>query len=80
LPLLLPRTFKENGENRLELYVVCEIPSNVLCAAEFAQFLVEQGIDSISLNPDAVLRTTQKILEMEALLSPSATGNTRSNA
>ncbi len=24
---------------------------------EFAQFLVEQGIDSISLNPDSVLKT-----------------------
>lgn len=32
---------------------------------EFAQFLVEQGIDSISLNPDAVLKTPVKILEME---------------
>jgi pyruvate, water dikinase len=32
---------------------------------EFAQFLVEQGIDSISLNPDAVLKTTIKILEAE---------------
>ena len=36
---------------------------------EFAQFLVEQGIDSISLNPDAVLKTTTKILEMEHPLS-----------
>ncbi len=35
---------------------------------EFAQFLVEQGIDSISLNPDAVMRTTVKILEMEQRL------------
>ncbi len=35
---------------------------------EFAQFLVEQGIDSISLNPDAVLKTTVKILEMEQAL------------
>jgi pyruvate,water dikinase len=32
---------------------------------EFAQFLVEQGIDSISLNPDAVLKTTMAILDME---------------
>lgn len=38
---------------------------------EFAQFLVEQGIDSISLNPDAVPRTTLKILEIEA--SPALT-------
>ena len=33
---------------------------------EFARFLVEQGIDSISLNPDAVLRTTLSIQELEA--------------
>lgn len=126
------------GENGLELYVMCEIPSNVIAAKEFAeifdgfsigsndltqltlgvdrdseivahvfdernpavmrfiaqaidtvkqagrkigicgqapsdypefaQFLVERGIDSISLNPDAVLKTTVKIAEMEARL------------
>lgn len=33
---------------------------------DFAAFLVELGIDSISLNPDAVLKTTLRILEMEA--------------
>ncbi len=33
---------------------------------EFAQFLVEQGIDSISLNPDTVLKTTLAILDTEA--------------
>ena len=38
---------------------------------DFAAFLVELDIDSISLNPDAVLKTTLKILEMEA--SPAAT-------
>jgi pyruvate,water dikinase len=32
---------------------------------EFAQFLVEQRIDSISLNPDTVLKTTLAILEKE---------------
>lgn len=36
---------------------------------EFAQFLVQQGIDSISLNPDAVLKTTLKIAEMEQRLA-----------
>jgi pyruvate,water dikinase len=125
------------GVNGLEIYVMCEIPSNVIAAAEFArifdgfsigsndltqltlgvdrdseivahifseqdpavmsaiasaigtvkasgrkiglcgqapsdypefaQFLVEQGIDSISLNPDAVLKTTLKVLEVEEL-------------
>lgn len=33
---------------------------------EFAQFLVEQGIDSLSLNPDAVLKTRLRIRELEA--------------
>jgi len=32
---------------------------------DFAQFLVEQGIDSISLNPDSVMRTIPKILAIE---------------
>ena len=124
------------GENGLEVYVMCEIPSNVILAEEFAEifdgfsigsndltqlvlgvdrdseivahifdernpavmkmiaaviqtakrkgrkigicgqapsdypefaeFLVEQGIDSISLNPDTVLKTTLQILETES--------------
>jgi len=33
---------------------------------DLAQFLVEQGIDSISLNPDTVMKTTVAILEEEA--------------
>ena len=32
---------------------------------EFATFLVEQGIDSISLIPDTILRTTAAIIEVE---------------
>ncbi len=132
----------KRGENGLEVYVMCEIPSNVILAEEFAEvfdgfsigsndltqlvlgvdrdseivahifdernaavttmiasviraakakgrkigicgqapsdypefakFLVEQGIDSISLNPDAVLRTTLSILELEASLAKDA--------
>ena len=37
---------------------------------EFARFLVERRIDSISLDPDAVLRTTLGILELEAAALP----------
>ena len=33
---------------------------------EFARFLVEQGIDSISLNPDSVLKTMLEIASVEA--------------
>ncbi len=36
---------------------------------EFAAFLVEQGIDSISINPDAVMATTRSVLEMEEKLA-----------
>lgn len=36
---------------------------------EFAEFLVRQGIDSISLNPDTVLKTRLKIAEVEKNLS-----------
>ena len=36
---------------------------------EFAQFLVEQGIDSISLNPDSVIATTLAIAAIEQTLS-----------
>jgi len=32
---------------------------------EFAHFLVKEGINSISLNPDTVLKTTKKIVEFE---------------
>ena len=32
---------------------------------EFAEFLVSQGIDSISLNPDSVLKTRIKVAECE---------------
>jgi pyruvate, water dikinase len=35
---------------------------------EFAQFLVEQGIDSISLNPDSVLKTLLTVAKTEASL------------
>ncbi|MDI1314750.1 phosphoenolpyruvate synthase [Prosthecobacter sp.] len=128
----------KRGENGLEIYVMCEIPSNVILAEEFgdifdgfsigsndltqlilgvdrdseivapifdernaavkkmiaqviatcrakgrkigicgqapsdypefAQFLVEQGIDSISLIPDTVMKTTLAILETEKTL------------
>jgi len=128
----------ERGKNGLEVYVMCEIPSNVILAdqfseifdgfsigsndltqltlgldrdssvvahlfdekneavkrmihmviqtahkhnrpvgicgqapsdyPEFAQFLVSEGIDSMSLNPDSVMKTTLSVLEMEKKL------------
>lgn len=128
----------KRGENKLEVYVMCEIPSNVILASEFckifdgfsigsndltqltmgidrdsqlvshiynerdlsvktlvsqviriakknkrkigicgqapsdfpdfAQFLVREGIDSISLNPDTVIKTTIDISALERRL------------
>lgn len=41
---------------------------------EFARFLVQCGIDSISLNPDSVIKTTEEILEMERQTAPRLKG------
>ncbi len=35
---------------------------------EFAEFLVKEGIDSMSLNPDSVMKITLKVVEMERSL------------
>ncbi len=133
----------ERGKDGLEVYVMCEIPSNVICAEEFAEifdgfsigsndltqltlgvdrdseivahvfderdlavkrlittvigaarsahrkigicgqapsdypefaeFLIREGIDSISLIPDAVIKATARILQLEQSLSQSGT-------
>jgi len=36
---------------------------------EFAEFLVEQGIESISLNPDSIIKTTMAVVKKEKSLS-----------
>jgi pyruvate, water dikinase len=41
---------------------------------EMAEFLVELGIDSISLNPDTVIKTTESILELEERLGRAPRG------
>ena len=38
---------------------------------EFARFLVEQGIDSISFNPDALLKGIENILNAEKSVAAS---------
>jgi pyruvate,water dikinase len=35
---------------------------------EFAEFLVKEGINSISLNPDSVMANTLKVIEIEKQL------------
>ena len=50
---------KEKGK---KVGICGQAPSDFL---DFAEFLVEQGIDSISLNPDSVLKTMIAVAEME---------------
>jgi pyruvate,water dikinase len=61
------RTVKAKGR---KIGICGQAPSDY---PEFAQFLVEQGIDSISLNPDAVLKTTLAIADMEQRLNKAQT-------
>jgi pyruvate, water dikinase len=53
-------TFKANGR---KIGICGQAPSDY---PEFARFLVEQGIDSISLNPDSVIKTRLEIAKVEA--------------
>ncbi|QIR40571.1 phosphoenolpyruvate synthase [Tolypothrix sp. PCC 7910] len=54
------QTVKQHGR---KIGICGQAPSDY---PEFARFLVEQGIDSISLNPDSVLKTLLEIANAEA--------------
>lgn len=49
-------------EHHCKIGICGQAPSDY---PEFAEFLVNEGIDSISLNPDTVLKTTVAVLESE---------------
>lgn len=57
------RTVKAAGK---KIGICGQAPSDY---PEFAEFLIRQGIDSISLNPDAVVRTTHRVLATERELA-----------
>ena len=58
--------------NRIHSGLCGQAPSDY---PDMAEYLVEIGIDSISLNPDTVIKTTRTILELEQRLgrAPRAT-------
>ena len=58
-------TVAHNHEPRRKVGICGQAPSDF---PEFAEFLVECGIDSISLNPDTVIKTRLKIAETEKRL------------
>lgn len=52
-------------KNKVKIGICGQAPSDF---PDFAEFLVRNGIDSISLNPDSVLKTTLRVLEVEKKL------------
>jgi len=56
---MIAQVIKVCHEKHRKIGICGQAPSDY---PEFAQFLVEQGIDSISLYPDTVLKTSLAIL------------------
>ncbi|MDD4271629.1 MAG: phosphoenolpyruvate synthase [Patescibacteria group bacterium] len=59
---LIKQVIEVSKKTKTKIGICGQAPSDF---PEFAQFLVECGIDSISLNPDTVIKTTMAILETE---------------
>ena len=65
------------GENGLELYLMAEIPSNIILADQFAKHITGfsigsndltqliLGLDTISVTPDTIIKTIKAIGEVE---------------
>jgi pyruvate,water dikinase len=59
---LIRETIHAAKRNNIKVGLCGQAPSDI---PEFAQFLVEEGIDSISFNPDAIIKGIQNILATE---------------
>jgi len=59
---LIRETIHAAKRNNIKVGLCGQAPSDI---PEFAQFLVEEGIDSISFNPDALIRGIENILVAE---------------
>jgi pyruvate,water dikinase len=59
---MISEVIKKAKENKRKIGICGQAPSDF---PDFAQFLVREGIDSISLNPDSVIKTMIKIKEAE---------------
>jgi pyruvate,water dikinase len=59
---LISQAIQAAKKTKTKIGICGQAPSDF---PDFAEFLVRQGIDSISLNPDSVIKTTLKILEVE---------------
>ncbi|WP_413998785.1 phosphoenolpyruvate synthase [Flavobacterium sp. W1B] len=61
---LIRQTIQAAKRNNIKVGLCGQAPSDM---PEFAQFLVEEGIDSISFNPDALIKGIENILEAEKI-------------
>ncbi len=61
----ISEVIKKAKKNKKKIGICGQAPSDF---PDFAQFLVREGIDSISLNPDTIIKTTLKIAEQEKKL------------
>jgi len=59
---LIKETIRAAHKKKIPVGICGQAPSDF---PDFAEFLVKNKIDSVSLNPDSVLKTTLKILEAE---------------
>ncbi|MFA6410634.1 MAG: phosphoenolpyruvate synthase [Candidatus Buchananbacteria bacterium] len=62
---LISQVIKIAKKKKRKIGICGQAPSDF---ADFAQFLVKEGIDSLSLNPDTVVKTTLDILAQEKRL------------
>ncbi|OWW21161.1 phosphoenolpyruvate synthase [Noviherbaspirillum denitrificans] len=67
---MIRMAIKGARNNRRHCGICGQAPSDY---PDFAEFLVEQGIDSISLNPDTLVATTRRVLEAERRLTSPGT-------
>lgn len=59
---MISKVIKVARQNDVKIGICGEAPSDY---EDFAEFLVQQGIGSISLSPDAIIKTTARILNTE---------------
>jgi pyruvate,water dikinase len=62
---LVERVIKVANKKKKYIWICGQAPSDY---PEFAKFLVECGIQSMSLNPDTVIKTTLEVAKIEAKL------------
>ncbi len=72
--MLIKHLIKHAHKNGLPVGICGQGPSDF---PEFAEFLVREGIDSISLSPDSVLPTTQRINAIEKQIKSGKKQNPR---